>query len=61
VERLRAAQVNLVALFSPEHGFRGTGGPGRGRLVNEGFGHRATNLQPLRPNFFPYRHDAGRN
>jgi uncharacterized protein YbbC (DUF1343 family) len=28
VERLRAAGVHLVALFSPEHGFRGTAGPG---------------------------------
>jgi len=28
VERLRAAHVNLVALFSPEHGFRGTAAPG---------------------------------
>jgi uncharacterized protein YbbC (DUF1343 family) len=28
VERLRAAGVNLVALFSPEHGFRGTAAPG---------------------------------
>jgi uncharacterized protein YbbC (DUF1343 family) len=28
VERLRAARVNLVALFSPEHGFRGTAAPG---------------------------------
>jgi uncharacterized protein YbbC (DUF1343 family) len=28
VERLRAAGVNLVALFSPEHGFRGTADPG---------------------------------
>jgi uncharacterized protein YbbC (DUF1343 family) len=28
VERLRAADVNLVALFSPEHGFRGTAAPG---------------------------------
>lgn len=28
VERLRAAGINLVALFSPEHGFRGTARPG---------------------------------
>ncbi|MGH7657852.1 MAG: exo-beta-N-acetylmuramidase NamZ family protein, partial [Gemmatimonadales bacterium] len=28
VERLRAAGINLVALFSPEHGFRGTAPPG---------------------------------
>ncbi|HEU4763879.1 MAG TPA: DUF1343 domain-containing protein [Gemmatimonadales bacterium] len=28
VERLRAAGVDLVALFSPEHGFRGTADPG---------------------------------
>ncbi len=28
VERLRAAGINLVALFSPEHGFRGTAAPG---------------------------------
>lgn len=28
VERLRSAAVNLVALFSPEHGFRGTAAPG---------------------------------
>ena len=28
IERLRAAGVNLVALFSPEHGFRGTAEPG---------------------------------
>ena len=28
VERLRAGGVNLVALFSPEHGFRGTAAPG---------------------------------
>lgn len=28
VERLRAGGVNLVALFSPEHGFRGTADPG---------------------------------
>lgn len=28
VERLRAAGVDLVALFSPEHGFRGTAAPG---------------------------------
>lgn len=28
VERLRAAGVQLVALFSPEHGFRGTADPG---------------------------------
>lgn len=28
VERLRSAGVNLVALFSPEHGFRGTAAPG---------------------------------
>ncbi len=28
VERLRAAGVRLVALFSPEHGFRGTADPG---------------------------------
>ncbi|MEO8199623.1 MAG: DUF1343 domain-containing protein [Gemmatimonadota bacterium] len=28
VERLRGAGVNLVALFSPEHGFRGTAAPG---------------------------------
>jgi uncharacterized protein YbbC (DUF1343 family) len=28
VERLRAAGVNLVALFSPEHGFHGTADPG---------------------------------
>lgn len=28
VERLRAAGVNLVALFSPEHGFRGAAAPG---------------------------------
>ncbi|MEO8295050.1 MAG: DUF1343 domain-containing protein [Gemmatimonadota bacterium] len=27
-ERLRAAGVNVVALFSPEHGFRGTAAPG---------------------------------
>lgn len=32
VERLRAAQVNLVALFSPEHGFRGTAAPGEAVL-----------------------------
>lgn len=32
VERLRAAQVNLVALFSPEHGFRGTSAPGESVL-----------------------------
>jgi len=28
IERLRGAGVNLVALFSPEHGFRGTAAPG---------------------------------
>jgi uncharacterized protein YbbC (DUF1343 family) len=28
VERLRGAGLNLVALFSPEHGFRGTAAPG---------------------------------
>jgi uncharacterized protein YbbC (DUF1343 family) len=28
VDRLRAANVALVALFSPEHGFRGTAAPG---------------------------------
>lgn len=28
VDRLRGAGVNLVALFSPEHGFRGTADPG---------------------------------
>jgi uncharacterized protein YbbC (DUF1343 family) len=28
VTRLRAAGVNLVALFSPEHGFRGAADPG---------------------------------
>lgn len=28
VDRLRAAGVNLVALFSPEHGFRATAAPG---------------------------------
>lgn len=28
VERLLAAEVNLVALFSPEHGFRGAAPPG---------------------------------
>jgi len=28
VERLRAAGVNLVALFTPEHGFRGSADPG---------------------------------
>jgi uncharacterized protein YbbC (DUF1343 family) len=28
VELLRSAGVNLVALFSPEHGFRGTAAPG---------------------------------
>jgi uncharacterized protein YbbC (DUF1343 family) len=28
VDRLRAAGVSLVALFSPEHGFRGTADPG---------------------------------
>lgn len=28
VERLRAAGVDLVALFSPEHGFRGSADPG---------------------------------
>ena len=28
VERLRSAGVHLVALFSPEHGFRGTAAPG---------------------------------
>lgn len=28
VDRLRAAGVDLVALFSPEHGFRGTADPG---------------------------------
>ena len=28
VERLRSAGINLVALFSPEHGFRGTAAPG---------------------------------
>lgn len=28
VDRLRAAGVQLVALFSPEHGFRGTADPG---------------------------------
>ncbi len=28
VERLRAAGIQLVALFSPEHGFRGTADPG---------------------------------
>jgi len=28
VDRLRAAGMNLVALFSPEHGFRGSAGPG---------------------------------
>lgn len=28
VERLRAGGVHLVALFSPEHGFRGTAAPG---------------------------------
>ena len=28
VERLLAARVRLVALFSPEHGFRGTAAPG---------------------------------
>jgi len=28
VERLRQAGLNLVALFSPEHGFRGTADPG---------------------------------
>ncbi|HSC58794.1 MAG TPA: DUF1343 domain-containing protein [Gemmatimonadales bacterium] len=28
VERLRAAGIDLVALFSPEHGFRGTAAPG---------------------------------
>ncbi len=28
VERLRRAGINLVALFSPEHGFRGTADPG---------------------------------
>ncbi len=28
VERLREAGVNLVALYSPEHGFRGAAAPG---------------------------------
>lgn len=28
VDRLRAAGIELVALFSPEHGFRGTAAPG---------------------------------
>ena len=28
VERLRTAGVRLVALFSPEHGFRGAADPG---------------------------------
>jgi uncharacterized protein YbbC (DUF1343 family) len=28
IDRLRAAGVNLVVLFSPEHGLRGTAGPG---------------------------------
>lgn len=28
VDRLRAAGMQLVALFSPEHGFRGSAGPG---------------------------------
>lgn len=28
VDRLRSAGVNLTALFSPEHGFRGTAAPG---------------------------------
>ena len=28
VDRIRAAGLNLVALFSPEHGFRGTADPG---------------------------------
>ena len=28
VDRLRSAGVQLVALFSPEHGFRGTADPG---------------------------------
>jgi uncharacterized protein YbbC (DUF1343 family) len=28
IERLRAAGVNLVALFTPEHGFRGAADPG---------------------------------
>ena len=32
VERLRAAHINLVALFSPEHGFRGTAAPGEAVL-----------------------------
>ncbi|MDX2192314.1 MAG: DUF1343 domain-containing protein [Gemmatimonadales bacterium] len=30
VDRLREAGVQLVALFSPEHGFRGTAAPGEG-------------------------------
>ena len=30
VERLRTAGVRLVALFSPEHGFRGAADPGAG-------------------------------
>jgi uncharacterized protein YbbC (DUF1343 family) len=28
IERLRSAGIDLVALFSPEHGFRGTAAPG---------------------------------
>jgi len=28
IERLRSAGVNLVALFTPEHGFRGAADPG---------------------------------
>jgi len=34
VERLRSAGINLVALFSPEHGFRGTAAPGEAVLTS---------------------------
>ena len=34
VDRLRSAGVNLVALFSPEHGFRATAAPGE-RIASE--------------------------
>ena len=41
--------VRLTALFSPEHGFRGTADPGAAVGLHHRFGHRPPNLQPLWP------------
>ena len=56
-----AAGVDLVALFSPEHGFRGAADPGAAVASSHRFRHRPSNLQPLRPDVRPDRLDAGRD